>query len=71
MAPAAYVAERMTLSSIKRRGGPWSFQGLIHREMTEQCVESGWVGGGTPSWRQGEGSGMGIFGEETRKGNNI
>jgi hypothetical protein len=57
MAPAAYVAED-GLSSINGRRGPWSYEGWIDAPVQGNQGRGGgsrWVGGGTPSKKQGEG----------------
>ena len=52
---------------ITRRRGSWSYEGLMPycRGMPGQGSESGWVGD------QKKGDGIGVFGGEMGKGDNI
>ena len=59
----------MAFSGIKRRGVPWSCEGLMpqHRGMLGQWGQSRHVGGRVPSWKWGEGLGWRILREESGK----
>jgi hypothetical protein len=66
-----HIYQRMALSDMSGRGGPWSGGGAMpqRRGMLERWGGSGWVGGGAPSLRQrGRGMGWGVYGGETGKG---
>lgn len=57
----------MVLLDINRRRGFWSYEGMMPycRGMPGQGSESGWVGD------QKKGDGIGVFGGEMGKGDNI
>jgi hypothetical protein len=55
MAPAAFV-ERMALTGISGRENPGFCKGLMSQHAGGGGgYRRGWMGGGSPSWRQGEG----------------
>jgi hypothetical protein len=77
MAPAAYVAED-GMYGINGSRGPWFCEGLMHqcrgmpgRKGGSVCVcGGGWVGE-YPHRSRSRGDGIGSFGGETGKGENI
>ena len=71
MAPAAYVAEDC-LVGHQWEESPWSCESSMPqcRGMPGQGGRSGWVGE-YPHRSRGIGDGVGVFRDETRKGDNI
>jgi hypothetical protein len=61
------MQQRMAKLDISGRRGPWVCEGSMPqcRGMPGPGSGSGWAG------KQGEREGMGVFGGETRKGDNI
>ena len=68
MTPAACVSE-MALSCINGERGSWSYKGSIYAPGSQQWGgESGWVGRGTPSQKQGEVGWDKVLPEESKTG---